>query len=83
MKILVLLFCVSIGLLFVIKTEATVRTFGRFAWAERNLGAAGTYTFYKLLGVALIFIGLMYATGMIDAIVGAFLGGVLGLEQGQ
>ncbi len=73
-KILFLLICLLIGLVMILRTDSVVGITGRFGWAERNLGGAGTYTFYKLLGIALILIGMFYAAGGVDAMVRSIAG---------
>lgn len=75
MKILTLLICLGLGTLFILKTDAIERTTGKIGWAERNLGGAGTNSFYKLLGVAIIIFGFLVATGFIDNTIGAFFRG--------
>jgi hypothetical protein len=73
MRILWLLILSAAGAGLILKTDPVVNFTGRIGWAERTFGATGTYTFYKLLGVALIFIGLMYATGFVEHAFGGFL----------
>lgn len=64
------LFGVAFGSLMVIKAEWFLRTFGRIAWAEKNLGTeGGSRLFYKLLGIVAIIISFMGFTG--------FLGGAI------
>ena len=71
MRYLVSLIFLAIGLLFVIKTSGVVGVFGRFGWAERHLGGAGTYTFYKLLGIGLIVLSMLILTGIGQAFLSA------------
>ncbi|MFA6604025.1 MAG: hypothetical protein WCT10_04280 [Patescibacteria group bacterium] len=66
---------VGVGLLFVIKSEWFLNNFGAIEWAEQHLGTSGgTRLFYKLIGLGIIFIGFLAATGMI----GGFLMGTVG-----
>ncbi|MBI4458401.1 hypothetical protein HY633_05550 [Candidatus Uhrbacteria bacterium] len=66
---------VALGLFLVMKTEWMVNNFGSVAWAEQHLGlSGGTRLFYKLLGVAIIMIGFMAATGLLSG----FLRGTIG-----
>jgi hypothetical protein len=37
---------------------------GNVGFAERYLGAGGTYSLYKIVGVILTIFGLVYATGL-------------------
>ena len=55
---------ILIGLSLVIKTEWFMQNFGRVAWFENNLGTdGGSRLGYKLLGVILLFIGIIMMTG--------------------
>lgn len=52
------------GALMVIKTEWLINNFGRMAWFEEKLGAeGGTRLGYKLIGLIIIFIGIIIMTG--------------------
>jgi hypothetical protein len=73
MRFLWLIILSAAGIGLILKTDPVVGFTGRIGWAEKTFGATGTYTFYKLLGVALIFIGLMYATGFVEHLVNGFL----------
>lgn len=54
--------------LLLIKYRYKVREFtGLIGFAERYLGTGGTYTFYLLLGTAMIFLSVLYATGQLQA----------------
>ncbi len=62
------------GLFFVIKTEWFLSNFGRISWFEAKLGAeGGSRLGYKIIGMVLIFFGLLVMTGLI----GGFLNWVL------
>jgi hypothetical protein len=59
-----------LGLLFIIFTEWFVQNFGRIEWAEAKLGAeGGTRIFYKLLGLILIFFGMLMILGLFGGLV--------------
>ena len=77
MRFIVFLLMAAAGMGLILKTDAVVGFTGRVGWAERNLGATGTYTLYKLLGLVIIFAGLIYATGMVNRIFDATLGQVV------
>lgn len=62
----------GVGVLFVLKTEWFMRNIGRIQWAEEKLG--DTRLFYKLLGILIIFFGLMAMTGLL----GGFIIGTVG-----
>ena len=57
-----------IGLLFIIFTEWFLQNFGRIEWAEQKLGG-GTRIFYKLLGLILMFFGLLMIFGLFGGLV--------------
>lgn len=62
-----------VGFLFVWKTEAFYRMLGSVSWADRTFGGGGTRTFYKLLGLAIIIIGVMVMTNLFEMIIGGFI----------
>lgn len=74
MRILWLLILSLVGAGLILRTDDVVGFTGRIGWAENTFGATGTYTFYKLLGVFLIFAGLMYATGFVESVTNTFFG---------
>ena len=66
---------IALGVFLVIKTEGFIRSFGKNAWAEQHFGTSGgTRTFYKLIGMGIIFISLMGMTGLL----GPFIVGTIG-----
>ncbi len=48
---------------------------GRIAWAEEHLGSSNL--FYKLLGMAIIVMGIIVTLDLFDTIVGGFVRSVL------
>ena len=55
------------GAYLVMKTEWLINTIGRIAWFEAKLGSeGGSRLGYKLLGLILIFIGIIAITGSGD-----------------
>ena len=80
-KALIFLIGLGIGLVFVIKTDNVVGITGRVAWAERKFGSTGTYTFYKLLGVFIIFCGAIYASGLVNKIIEMIFGFIFPTTQ--
>ncbi|MDO8593122.1 MAG: hypothetical protein Q7R92_05190 [bacterium] len=75
MYILIGLIILAVGALIVIKAEAMLSAFGRIAFFERYLGTeGGSRLGYKLVGLLIIFIGMLVMTNMI----GGFLEWVLG-----
>lgn len=64
---------ISIGILIVWKSEWILQNFGTVAWAEAKLGTeGGTRLFYKLIGLVVILISILYMTRLIDNIILAF-----------
>lgn len=52
------------GVFMVLKTEWLVENFGRLTWFEEKLGSeGGTRLGYKLIGMVVIFIGIIVMTG--------------------
>lgn len=66
MKFFIFLVMTIIGLLIMKYAEPIVRTFGKSAWAEQHLGGGGSYTLWKLSGLAIIILGALYLLGVID-----------------
>ncbi|OGE75449.1 MAG: hypothetical protein A3C85_03055 [Candidatus Doudnabacteria bacterium RIFCSPHIGHO2_02_FULL_48_21] len=60
MKIIIGLAGIVIGILLVVKSYFLTSTFGQISFAEKYLGSGGTYTFYKLLGIAFIVLSVLY-----------------------
>jgi len=60
----------AIGFVIVWKSEWILQNFGTVAWAEAKLGTeGGTRIFYKLIGLAVIFLAILYMTGLIEGII--------------
>lgn len=52
------------GSLIVIKSEWLLQNFGRIGWFEEKLGAeGGSRLGYKLIGIIIIFLGIIVLTG--------------------
>ena len=74
-KIIIGLIIVVFGTVMVFKSEWFFQNFGSVAWAEENLGTSGgSRLFYKLLGLALIFVGMLVATNLMTGFLMATLG---------
>ncbi|HOZ53581.1 MAG TPA: hypothetical protein PK142_02795 [bacterium] len=74
MKIIGGLILMAIGTLFTAKSEVLFRNFGRIAWFEKNFGAeGGSRLGYKLIGIIIIFFGLLLATGTFDGFINLIL----------
>ncbi|MAG28756.1 hypothetical protein CL632_01240 [bacterium] len=75
MKIVIGIILIIIGFMLVWKNEAVVGFTGYSAWAESKLGTmGGTRLMYKLIGLALIFGGLLAITNLHQG----FLEGTIG-----
>lgn len=67
MKILGGLILVAVGTLIIVYTEWLLKNFGRISWFEKKLGSSGGSRLgYKLVGLIVIFIGLLAMTGLIS-----------------
>jgi hypothetical protein len=78
-QILIGLIMVVAGYFLTWKANDFLANFGRIAWFEQHLGTeGGSRLFYKLLGIILIFLGFMYATGMLQTILRKFFGPMFG-----
>lgn len=63
------------GFIIVWKSENILRTFGYVAWAEEHLGTeGGSRLFYKLIGIAFIFLGFFVISGIWYDLLNAFVG---------
>ncbi len=59
---------VVLGALLVLKSDWIVNIFGRVYWAEQYLGSeGGTRLFWKLVGLAIILISLLYYTEILQS----------------
>ncbi len=64
MKIIPGLIIIALGVLMVFRAEDLLRFFGRISWMEKHLGVeGGSRLGYKLLGIVVIFIGLLTFSG--------------------
>ena len=70
---------VVVGFLLIKYSVALTDTFGRIQWAEEHMhsGMSGTYSLYRLTGVAFIILSLMYMFDILGILIGP-LAGVFG-----
>ena len=61
-RLLLLLVAIGLGILIERFTERIVNFIGYSGWAEAKLGAGGTYTMWKLIGLIVIIGGLLNIT---------------------
>jgi hypothetical protein len=64
---------IAAGLGLVVKTKRVKDFTGSFTFAEKWLGMGGTYSFLKLLGLALIIGTFLWLTGTLDRFVPDFI----------
>ncbi len=75
------IFIIIGGYLIVWKSDWIVGNLGNVGWAEEHLGTeGGSRLFYKLLGLAVIFLGFFVATGIWNDLMNAFAG-LIGLGK--
>lgn len=60
LKLLVLVVGFAVGTAFMKYNFQLTKLFGHNSLAERYLGEGGTYSMWKLLGVALIIVSIIY-----------------------
>lgn len=83
-RFFMLLICLGLAFLMLRYTEKLKRLLGDIAFAEKYLGAGGTYTLIKLIALGLIVFGFVYASGQIDVWIckyGSFLVGTCGTTE--
>lgn len=64
----------ALGTLMIVKTEPIYNFVGRIPTAEKYLGSGGSRLFIKLLGILVIFGGLMWGLNLWGGFVQATLG---------
>ena len=77
---------VIVGVLLIRYAISITNTFGTIPWAEQHLrgGLAGTYSLYKIVGVVVIVLSLLYMFGAIGIVLGPVsnvFGGVKNAQQ--
>ena len=69
---------ILIGSVLVIKTNFFISNFGKIRWAEKYLDIlGGTVSFYKILGLLIIFIGILFVTNLYTKFLGFILKTIL------
>lgn len=67
-KIILGAIIIAVGALMVVKSEWLLNNFGRIAWFDDKLGTeGGSRLGYKLIGILVIFIGILVFTNMIGS----------------
>lgn len=84
MTIIVGLLMAAAGAFLVIKTEWLMSNFGRIAWFEEKLGSeGGSRLGYKLIGLILIVLGIIFMTGSGNTFLGWVLSPLLRYSRPQ
>lgn len=61
---------IAIGSMVIIKTEKILEVAGRNAWAETKFGSwGGTRAMWKMIGLIVVFVGLLITTNMFGGFV--------------
>lgn len=63
MRIIWFIVLVALGLAMMVYREKIVRMIGKNDYAERYLGAGGTYSMWSIIGIITIFVGLLFLMG--------------------
>jgi hypothetical protein len=64
----------ALGTLMILKTEPIFNFVGRIPTAEKYLGSGGSRLFIKLIGILIIFGGLMWGLGLWEGFLQATIG---------
>lgn len=67
-RILLGMIVMAIGFLMVQKTEVFLSWFGRIPFAEDKFGEGGTRFFLKLMGILIVFVGILIAANIMSSI---------------
>ncbi len=82
MHIIFGIIAIAIGTLFVIKSEALLNSFGKIDFFERNLRTeGGSRLGYQLIGIFIVFIGILALTNMIGGFMEWVLSPLLRFNQ--
>lgn len=72
MRIILGLISIAIGFLLVWKADWIINNFGQIDWAERKLATeGGTRLLWKLIGLGIIILAMLYMFGFIGGIIEA------------
>lgn len=83
-RLAITLALIAVGFTMVWRTTWWLGIFGRVPWAEQHLttsfgaGLGGSWMWYKLLGIVVIAIAILYFTGLLQAILVSILGPFFG-----
>lgn len=65
-RILIFVASFALGLIILRYNKYVVDMAGKSEWAEEKLGSGGTYTVWKLFGIAIMIFGFLWAMGAFD-----------------
>ncbi len=75
MGLLLGIVALAIGFMVVWKANWIYTEFGGVDWADQHLGyEGGSRLFYKLIGMVIIFFGLLSVTGLMDSFLASTIG---------
>ncbi len=78
MNIILGIIIFAIGILLVLKTEWFQNNFGRIVWFEKQFGTSGGSRLgYKMIGIIILFIGIIFLTGGGEGFMGWILSPLL------
>lgn len=80
-RVIVAIFGIPLGFIIMIFRYQIKQYTGNIDWAERSLGAGGTYNLYIIIGLVISIVSLMYALGSIQDVLGGALGPIFGVGQ--
>lgn len=69
---------IAAGLLLIKFREKFQRITGQIGFAEKYLGAGGTFTFFLLLGSLAVILAVLYIFGVLDGLVARVFGPLFG-----
>ncbi len=70
MQFIIGLIITPIGVIIMMKSEWLLNNFGSIAFFDQHLGSSGGSRLgYKLIGIVIIFVGILFLTGMIGGFV--------------
>ena len=69
----------AFGLLVFWRAPWIVQNIAPIGWAERHLASGASYFVYRLVGIIILFGGLLYAVGLLDPAVKVLFGPILAI----
>lgn len=82
MRYIIAFIGVAVGTLIVVYSEKIFSALGPVEWAEQKLATSGgSRLFYKLIGLAVIFISFFYMSGILQSLGLAIFGRLFGIQR--